>query len=392
MILKCIGFEDGPIKGYVEFVFADGKSFGRKLDAGTVEVPERAKSYPKFAIVKPMDGHWNTIVMRPSSVDVCRCEKIVHADDKPWWKAVVGVPGVGGRGKGIRIGVIDLACQPWPSLQHVRFMDAEGDPLDFNYVPPTSHGMHVCQVLCGRGRNETESGIATEAEVLFVDVSDEANEEHIDSELIPAAIHLLADLEADVINISGGSYVMPGKEEEAGQVMQSAVAYARDAGCIVVAATGNEAMMPPAIPARLDHVIGVGGMGKAQVSPVGSLMQGVEEKAKKQKGAWGKTAAGEVFHYLHSSHGAGLDVVAPAVGVTICYEGTSTFDREGTSFASPIVAGTLACALSADPAYKLLTGRQRSDFAAKKLISMCTDLGLDENRQGKGLPVLCSAC
>ncbi|MGY3133461.1 subtilisin family serine protease [Bradyrhizobium sp. USDA 4501] len=391
MMLKCGCPEGHTIKGYVEFVFPDGSSFGSEIEDGMVEVPVLSNTYPRMAVVKPMDGHWNTIVMRPSSATSCRCEAITYVGGKPWWKSIVGASRENG-GAGVRIGVIDLGFQPWPSLAHLKFMNAEGQALDFDYVPPTSHGTHVCQVLCGRGRGETDSGIAPDAEVLFVDVSDKDYVDRIDSELIPAAIHLLADMQVDLINISGGSYVPDGRENEFDRVLFSAVNYARDQGCLVVAATGNEASRRPAIPARLPNVIGVGGMGAAEVAPVGSLMHGVQTKAKKANGAWGKLDDLEVFHYLHSSYGTGLDVIAPAVGITICYSRRYIYDREGTSFSSPIVVGILACALSVDPAYKLLAGAQRADFAAKKLTSMCMNLGLDQKRQGKGLPVLCAAC
>lgn len=389
MMLKCSCPEGHIIKGFVEFVFPDGTSFGREIEGGEVEVPVRGKTFPRLAVVKPMDGHWNTIVMRPSSTESCSCEPITYADARPWWKSIVGASRENGSGKGIRIGVIDLGYQPRSTLKHVTFMDPEGEALDFDYVPPMSHGMHVCQVLCGKGRGETDSGIAPDADVLFVDVSDEAEEERIDSELIPAAIHLLADMQVDLINISGGSYVAEGREDESDRVMESAVNYARDQGCLVIAAAGNDATKRPAIPARLAHVVGVGGMGKAEVAPPGSLMHGVQSKAKKSAGAWGKLNGVPVFHYLHSSYGTDLDVVAPAVGITICYDEMYTFDREGTSFSSPIVVGILACALSMDSAYKVLAGTKRADFAAKRLASMCMSLGLDEKRQGRGLPVLC---
>lgn len=391
MMLKCSCPEKHIIKGFVEFVFPDGTSLGREIEGGQVEVPVCGKTFPRLAVIKPMDGHWNTIVARPSSTESCCCEPIAYADARPWWKSIVGASRENGTAKGIRIGVIDLGYQPRSSLNHVVFMDPEGEALDFDYVPPISHGMHVCQVLCGKG-SETDSGIAPDAEVLFVDVSDEAEEKRIDSELIPAAIHLLADMQVDLINISGGSYVAEGREDASDQVMQSAVNYARDQGCLVIAAAGNDATKRPAIPARLAHVVGVGGMGKADVAPPGSLMHGVQMKAMKAAGAWGELNNEKVFHYLHSSYGRDLDVVAPAVGITICYDEKHMFDQEGTSFSSPIVAGVLACALSVDPAYKLVTGTERADFAAKKLFSMCMSLGLDEMRQGKGLPVLCSAC
>lgn len=392
MKLKCSCPEGRPIKGYVEFVFPDGTSFGEKLVGGAVEVPARGNTYPRLAVVKPMDGHWNTIVMHPSSTNSCRCETITHDGGRPWWKSVVGASRKNGSGDGVRIGVIDLGYQPWSTLKHVTLLNPEGEELDLDYKPQLSHGMHVCQILCGRGRSEIDSGIAPDADVVFVDVADDGDVEQIDSELIPAAIHLLADMQVDLINISSGSYVAEGREDESDRVLQSAVNYARDLGCLVIAATGNEATRRPAIPARLAHVVGVGGMGMAEVAPAGSLMNGVQSKAKTTPGAWGNLNNLEVFHYLHSSFGTGMDMVAPAVGITICYDERNTFDREGTSFSSPIVVGILACALSKDPAYKLLAGTQRADYAAKKLASMCMNLGLDEKRQGKGLPVLCSAC
>ncbi|MFX8145286.1 hypothetical protein ABTL24_19450, partial [Acinetobacter baumannii] len=70
-MLKCSCPEGHIIKGFVEFVFPDGTSFGREIEGGEVEVPVRGKTFPRLAVVKPMDGHWNTIVMRPSSTESC---------------------------------------------------------------------------------------------------------------------------------------------------------------------------------------------------------------------------------------------------------------------------------------------------------------------------------
>jgi hypothetical protein len=133
MMLKCVCPEGRAIAGYVEFVFPDGTSFGKELEGGVVDVPVRGNTYPRLAVVKPMDGHWNTIVMHPSSAASCRCETITYVDAMPWWKSIVGASRENGGGKGVRIGVVDLGFQPWPSLRHVTFMNPEGEALDSEY-------------------------------------------------------------------------------------------------------------------------------------------------------------------------------------------------------------------------------------------------------------------
>ena len=87
-----------------------------------------------------------------------------------------------------------------------------------------------------------------------------------------------------------------------------------------------------------------------------------------------------------SSTGDGIDVVAPAVGVIIHYQGGITLEKDGTSYASPIVVGTLACMLSKDTSYFTMKATARTDFAAQTLLARCVDLGLETKRQGKGLP------
>ncbi len=62
---------------------------------------------------------------------------------------------------------------------------------------------------------------------------------------------------------------------------------------------------------------------------------------------------------------------------------------DGTSMASPAVAGILAVLLSNAPAYqKLPRDRSRSDAAKDVLRSSCRDVGLRLTYQGLGAPRL----
>jgi subtilisin family serine protease len=80
-------------------------------------------------------------------------------------------------------------------------------------------------------------------------------------------------------------------------------------------------------------------------------------------------------------------VSAPSVGVVL-NSGGQISDLSGTSFASPIVAGVLACELSKDASYLHSKGRKRYENARNKLISITRAIGLDPKKVGKGVPIL----
>ena len=127
---------------------------------------------------------------------------------------------------------------------------------------------------------------------------------------VAAAVVYAADNGANVINMSFG-------DPRISPILRDAVRYAAARGCILVAAAGNEGTgrisLPtePMIfyPAAYDEVIAVGATNSDdELSPT-------------------------------SSYGAGLDLVAPGVGILSTYLNGTYQPLSGTSMAAPHVAG-----------------------------------------------------
>ncbi len=154
------------------------------------------------------------------------------------------------------------------------------------------------------------------------------------STAINEAIHYAVDHGANVINMSFGSSV-------ATRTIYSAVQYAAARGVIMVSAAGNGNSSRRSYPASYPYVISVGGTGSGSVLSGGSV---TNMRARASFSQYGPKA---------------VDVVAPAVdivstavlSVTDQQNGWGTagnytyFYGNGTSFASPMVAGEAALLL-----------------------------------------------
>lgn len=117
---------------------------------------------------------------------------------------------------------------------------------------------------------------------------------------------------AQVINLSLGS---PYRSA----FLEAAITEARLAGCIVIAAAGNDASSAPYFPAALNGVLGV------------SAVDGAGRKAS------------------FSNYGYTVSLCAPGVGIRSSYPGGVYASWSGTSFATPFVSGTAALMLAASP-------------------------------------------
>lgn len=121
------------------------------------------------------------------------------------------------------------------------------------------------------------------------------------------AIDYAISLDVDIINMSLGGKQFSRLENEA---VQRAI----DAGIIIVAAAGNDALdgNPVIYPAAYDHVISVGAVNASNV----------------------KTD--------FSTYNQQVDLVAPGQGIVSTYPNQSYVKMDGTSFAAPIVSGAVA--------------------------------------------------
>jgi subtilisin family serine protease len=179
------------------------------------------------------------------------------------------------------------------------------------------------------------------------------------------AIHYAVDHGANVINMSFGSPV-------ASRMMYSGVQYAALKGVIIVAAAGNNNSNRRSYPAGYPCVISVGGCGSGSVLSGGSV---TNMRVRASFSEYGPKA---------------VDVVAPAVDIastavlsmTDQLNGWGTagdytyFFGNGTSFASPLVAGEAALLLAR--AEQLgLSGSISANTIGRVILSATTELGAD---------------
>lgn len=200
------------------------------------------------------------------------------------------------------------------------------DPMDFDGSDNIGHGTHVAGMIAALNNNFGITGVAPNAKIMPIRVigdSDDLFEERFDANLA-AGIRYAVDNGAKVLNISLGNN--PG---DAPLVQtRSALKYARQFGAIAVMAAGNE---------RLDGAT-------RPIDPAFYAVQGLGIAV----GAVNRQRALADF-----SNPAGKRplnyVVAPGVSIrsTVLGEGYEVFD--GTSMATPHVAGIVALMLSANP-------------------------------------------
>ncbi len=257
-----------------------------------------------------------------------------------WHLSAVGVPEAWefGEGNGVTLAIIDggvsaggadLACHPFRFPYDATNGAPSSEPEPNN--PKGSHGTHVAGTALQCSDNGIRTaGMAPAATLLPVKVSDGAHT--ITSEYLADGIIWAADHGADVINMSLGKicwaeWPVCGGNDEA---LNDAIAYAASKDIVIVSASGNSLQDYVSYPASHPAVIAVGAT---------TITQSVAR---------------------YSNRGSVLDLVAPGGG-NVDVDGIlqesfdyptdvwGVYSKVGTSFASPLVAGTAALMLSVNP-------------------------------------------
>lgn len=256
-------------------------------------------------------------------------------------------PDGGFTGRGVIVAVVDsgidvthpdLAGRVLPGYDAIsRKADTRDQQYTTDYV---GHGTAVASVIAGTADNDFGVvGVAPQATILPVKVVDDYYDvgfngvSGIDPQVEARGIRWAVDHGAQVINLSiGGERGTPAESR--------ALQYARAHGVLPICASGNEGAKSISYPARFATCVSVG------------AINGAGAKAK------------------FSNAGVGLDLMAPGVHVPVALpdyvKKSKVAYEDGTSFATPVVAGAAA----------LLAGRGLGADAIEQLLeSTATDMG-----------------
>ncbi|MBE7025185.1 MAG: hypothetical protein E7408_03920 [Ruminococcaceae bacterium] len=271
-----------------------------------------------------------------------------------WQHTAIRLPeNTGVDGSGIVVGILDSGVSA-----HIDFgsrLLTGYNILDdsTNTVDNIGHGTRVAGMVAS-----TSVGIAPGASIYPVKCFDSGVDSYAIDILNAMTKAMLAG--CDILNLSLGFPSFTSASEYTS--FAETIEYAEENGILIVAAVGNEGGTTVMYPAGLDGVIGVGAVSK--------------------------TAENAYTRATYSQNNASVDIVAPGncIGAPdkdseTDYVSSSDLTRiNGTSFASPIIAGVLALGLSYAPTLNPNT-------VADALLSTARDMGAPglDNEYGYGL-------
>jgi subtilisin family serine protease len=231
-------------------------------------------------------------------------------------------------GKGVTVAVVDTGI----NTEHAEF---EGRILANSYNSVSGvigfsdiqdnhgHGTHVCGIIGARLDDYNKvCGVAPDSRLMVIKACDEENQ--LKSGAVLRAINYAADNGADIINLSmGRSYFDENGKIDGDEIEHNIIINAVNKGVVVVCAAGNSkgnrAMFPAAYP------------------------EAIAVSAVKQ---------GKVFDDSYSNYGPEIDFSAPGTKIYSTNIGGNSYAiKNGTSMASPVVAGVAALIKSLNPDY-----------------------------------------
>ncbi|NUO58960.1 MAG: type VII secretion-associated serine protease mycosin [Hamadaea sp.] len=223
-------------------------------------------------------------------------------------------------GRGVTVAVLDSGVQATHPALKGQVLDTGRDFLEASGATKgkedcRGHGTAVASLIAGNARSGFR-GIAPGASILPIRVNETVGGSNddgrkTDDRKIAEAIDYAVAKGADVINISF-AYLDGEADPDKHKVFADAVQRALDKNVVIVAAVGNDPKAKDSFPANLPGVLGVGA-----ITSNGSL--------------WG-----------NSTTGSYVDVTAPGGGILTAWTPGIYTEVQGTSFAAPVVAGTVA--------------------------------------------------
>ncbi|WP_189933451.1 S8 family serine peptidase [Streptomyces sulfonofaciens] len=336
--------------------------------------------------VKPVSDYWeayqdlpalsiaeeNTVRLRPLSDTF----PMIHERQvRGWGLAAMGLEQIppNYRGRGTKVAIIDSGVATGHPDLNRRITSGidlvHGEESGQWSVDTLGHGTHCAGMVAGDAGNALGIlGIAPEAEVHVCKIFPGGRY----STIIEALKYCIAH-QIDVVNLSMGS-------DEPSALVSNAIEQAREAGTACVVAAGNSTGRVQ-YPGRLPTVLTVAAIGKLGQYPVDSYHA---------QQVWGQPDEQGYFSAAFTCHGPEVDVCAPGVAIlsSVPERGYAAWD--GTSMATPHVAGLAALVLAHHPDFRdghRERNARRVDRLFEIIRSSCTPLDLgDPGRTGAGIP------
>ncbi len=274
---------------------------------------------------------------------------------------------------------VDIYHEDLNCMTGYDFGDNDTNPMDDSRSP--GHGTCCAGVTAAVSNNGTGIvGVAGNCTIMPLKVADRRGNMSFTS--ITNAIYYAADNNADVISMSLGAAISSDAATDA------ALLYAHNAGCTILAATGNENASVISYPAINEYVIGVGA-----ASPCGDRKRSSSSDTDLNPGVFADpnsyTCDGE--RWWGSNYGSttqddrgAVDIIAPTIVPTTDISGAGGYDAgnydmffNGTSCATPYAAGVAALIKSAFPDYTPDQVRAQLTGTAEDIVNVESGSGWD---------------
>ncbi|MDX8525614.1 S8 family serine peptidase [Mesorhizobium sp. MSK_1335] len=290
-------------------------------------------------------------LIRPTSVRPARARKVIS-----WGLHRLGVEDMwnaGFDGKGVVVGHLDTGIDgEHPALKGAIFDFAEFD-LAGDKVPGAKphdsdeHGTHTAGTIVGRAGEKGAFGIAPGAQIASAMVIEGG--QVIDR--ILSGMDWIIEKKCPILSMSLG---LRGFTPAFQQIINAL----RAAGVLPVFAVGNEGPLTSRSPGNYDNVLSVGAMDQSDTVASFSSSQKFDRPADPLV----------------------PDLVAPGVGILSCIPGGRFAEMDGSSMATPHVAGLAALLKQAKPTATI-------DQIEQAIIGSCTlPAGMLKARGNRGLP------
>ncbi|WP_106744977.1 S8 family peptidase [Yoonia maritima] len=327
--------------------------------------------------IKPALDHWSRIIQQPAFAakeNTVTVTSLPASLDAPqvnlWGNDAIGNVQMPASDR-IRVAVIDSGFadgHPDVVAAGGRGFAAEGNPEEDWKTDDSGHGTHVAGTISALNNGIGMRGVADRVDVFALRVFPGASF----SKLIAAIDEAIA-LKVDVVNMSLGG-------ANQSDLLQQRMQAAREAGILLVAAAGNSGgavMYPAAYP----EVMAVSAIGKFGTFPEDSFhSRHVTDHV---------TSDGSCFAARFTCRGPEIDVCGPGVAIVSTLPGPGFGSYDGTSMASPHVAGIAAVLLAQRPdIHGMPRNGARSKTLFQAVLGSCQSLGLPPELQGHGMPTL----